>query len=307
MFAKSPKPILLGMLFLLLASSVFLFSCSRSSAGYAEFSRSAPPGGEAPMQLSENKRAVDAFAPESPVTSTTRETTSAIPSSRKLIKTGEVSLETREINQAEAEATALTIKLGGYVASTSNSGDYVYMTLRIPQQSFESAMTGLVAIGKLSTRSEQVADVTMQFVDLESRITTKKILRERYTEYLRRSENVEDLLAVERALNEVIAELDAMEASFKTLSDQIDYATINVTISLPPEAKPASQRSFIAGLLKVWDSFVGFVFIVLYSIIIILIFGVPLIALAGLCYWLGFGRIGLIRKFFSLLSEKNKQ
>ncbi len=226
---------------------------------------------------------------------------------RKLIKTGDLRLESRDLAKAEASIGALTRELGGYVASSSNSGTYLSMSLRVPQEKFDLALSSLKASARLLSKSESVHDVTLQYVDMESRIATKKILKERYTDYLRRATKVEDLLAVERSLNDVLSELESMESSFKALRDQIDYATISVGVELPPEAQPASERSIVRGILKVWDGFLGFLNFLVYAILFIILFGLPSVLLLGLLYWLCFGKIGLVRKFFSLLSGKRKQ
>lgn len=246
-------------------------------------------------------RANAAVSPSSPQSPAAQ---GPVADSRKLVKTGSLSLETRDLEKAEAGIAALVKSMGGYVSSSSNSVAYLSMVIRVPQLKFEETMAGLKGEGKLKSRSESVEDVTLQYVDMASRIETKKILKERYTEYLKRAGKVDDLLSVEKALNEVIADLDSMEASFKALSDQISYATISVSVDLPPEATASAQRSFLGGLAKVWDRFVGFLYFIVYALAGLALFGVPSVLVVGLLYWLCFGKIGLVRKFFALLSGK---
>jgi hypothetical protein len=116
-----------------------------------------------------------------------------------------VSLESRDLAKAEEAVAGLAVAAGGYVSSSSNSGSSIYMTLRVPQEKFGQVMEGLKGAGRLKSRDESVQDVTLSYVDMESRIATKKILKERYTEYLRRAAGVADLLAVEKSLNEVLS------------------------------------------------------------------------------------------------------
>lgn len=225
---------------------------------------------------------------------------------RKLIKTGTVNLESRDLGGTEARIASMVEGLGGYVASSSNAERYLRMTLRVPQAGFDAAMAGLKGTGRLISRSESVEDVTLQYVDIESRIATKKILKERYTEYLRRAAEIEALLSVERALNEVLSELDSMEASFKALRDQIDYATITVGVEPPSESLPATSRSFLGGLLAVWDGFLGFLHFAAYALASLVLFGLPSVLVLGFLYWLCFGKIGLLKKFFRMLSGKGR-
>jgi hypothetical protein len=227
-------------------------------------------------------------------------------SSRKLIKTGSLELESRDLNSAEQKIIDTTKALGGYVAASNSAESYLSMTIRLPQDKFDSGMAGLKGAGRLKSHAENVEDVTLQYVDQESRIATRKILRDRYVDYLKKAGKVEELLSIEKALNDVQSELDSMESTFKALRDQIDYSAISISVSLPPEATPAAERSFLGGLARVWDGFVGFLFFSGYAVVAVILFGVPSIAFLGLLYWLCFGKIGLVRKFFALLSGKKK-
>ncbi len=233
---------------------------------------------------------------------------SAVPAlqnqSRKLVKTGSVSVEAKDIAEAEKSARALAERLGGYVASSNNYQQSLSMVLRVPQAKFSEAMEGAAGIGRTLARSESVEDVSLRYADLASRIESKKILRDRYKSYLRTASKVEDLLAVERSLNEVLSELDSMESQFRVLADEVDYATVSFDARLPPESLPASERSFLGGLSRIWDAFKGFLYAVVFVIIGIVLFGIPAVLLLGLLYWVGFGKIGLVRKFFGLLSRK---
>ncbi len=227
--------------------------------------------------------------------------------SRKLVKTGSVSVEAKDMAEAEKSARALAEKLGGYVASSNNYQQSLSMVLRVPQGKFAEAMEGAAGIGRTLARSESVEDVSLRYADLASRIESKKILRDRYKSYLKTASKVEDLLAVERSLNEVLSELDSMESQFRVLADEVDYATVSFDARLPPEALPASERSFLGGLTRIWDAFKGFLYVVVFVIIGIVLFGVPALLLLGLLYWVCFGKIGLVRKFFRLLSRKKGQ
>jgi hypothetical protein len=287
-----------------------LISCSGSSVNGREraelgLAKAASPSGDLSFKLDTSGGSAG-LMPEGPASAQSQLPVQAADQklARKLIRTGSVSLESRDLAKAEEAIAGLAAAAGGYVSSSSNSGSSIYMTLRVPQEKFGLVMEGLKGAGRLKSRDESVQDVTLSYVDMESRIATKKILKERYTEYLRRAAGVSDLLAVEKSLNDVLSELDAMEASFKALRDQVDYATVSVGVELPPEARPAAERSFQAGLLRLWDGFQSFLFILAYVLVGLVLFGIPAIALLGLLYWLLLGKIGLLRKFFRLLSGK---
>lgn len=227
---------------------------------------------------------------------------------RKLIKNGSLQIEVESFDSLDEKIKGFVNGYKGYIVDTFCNETYYSATIRIPANYFEEAMEQSGKLGKVKNRSENSQDVTDEFYDLESRIETKKILKDKFESYLKQATNMADLLEVERQLNEVISELEAVEGRMKRLSNQIDYSTINMNFSLPfgynntgfewPNIGEKFKElgyntvSFLASL------FVGFFYV--------LIFGIPLLAIAALVYWLGFGKIGLIVKLFKLLSKKKE-
>ena len=58
-------------------------------------------------------------------------------------------------------------------------------------------------IGNVTQKNESVEDVTLQYVDVESRKKALETEQERLMELLSSAENMEDLLAIESKLSEV--------------------------------------------------------------------------------------------------------
>ncbi|MGM0652752.1 MAG: DUF4349 domain-containing protein, partial [Bacillota bacterium] len=82
-------------------------------------------------------------------------------------------------------------------------------------------------------------DVTMQYIDLESRLNNQKAQEERLVEILEMAETVEDILEIERELNRVRGEIESMTAQLNHLEDQVSFATIHV--NLREEAIPTGE------------------------------------------------------------------
>ena len=106
------------------------------------------------------------------------------------------------------------------------------------------------------------------------------------------------------------AEIEEMQGQFNRLSKQIDYSEIYIEANLP--YNHAEDRGFIFPDLKsafiefcetVVGFFTGFVFVVLY----ILIFGIPILCVAFLLYWICFGKIGVLRKLFAKIRAGKKE
>lgn len=227
---------------------------------------------------------------------------------RKLIRTGHISVEVESLADTRDSVYSWVSALGGFVFSSSESATRLSITVRVPAQNFDMAMENAKGMGQIKSKDVSSEDVTEQFYDLESRLNTKKILLERYQSYLAKSSSVEDLLSIEERINGVTADIEAMQGQMNRLSSQIDFSTITVEAHLPPNmtesgfALPDTGGQFKKMFGKAAGFFNGLLFVVLY----LLIFGVPIILLLALFWWLGFGKIGLIRKLFKKISVGKK-
>lgn len=226
---------------------------------------------------------------------------------RKLIKNGRISIQVDSLENANEQIEKWAKSLGGYI-SNSQMSKYVYSyTARIPSEKFDDAMKILDGLGELKNRSVYIEDVSERYYDLQSRLETKKILQEKYNQYLKQAQSMKDLLEVERQLNDVISELESMEGQLRRLNSQIDFSTI--TVSLEAEVPSYETQRHIKGfdfknfLYDVGDFFVGLVKVLIY----IIIYGIPILILLSFFYWLLLGKLGLLKKLFFVLHGKIKK
>lgn len=225
---------------------------------------------------------------------------------RKLIRNGTISIIVESMEDSDSKIEAWIKSLGGYISNSQMNKYYNYYTVRIPSERFDEAMKFIGGLGELQNRSVYIEDVTDRWYDLKGRLETKKILEEKYNQYLKKADNMKDLLEVERQLNNVISEIESMEGQMKRLNNQIDYSTINITV----EAKVPTydtQRHVISLNLKDFMYDVGDFFVKFAKVLLgIVIYGIPILALLALLYWVLFGKIGLLKKLFIFLSGKKK-
>ena len=233
-----------------------------------------------------------------------------LPENRKLIRTGNIRFEVSSLAETKAATEAWAKRFGGYVSDFSEDGRSLGMTVHIPSSAFDDAMSSSGAIGKIVSKSADSVDVTDRFYDLDSRLATRRVLLERLQSYLKDAKNIKDMLEIEMKINDVTAEIEEMQGQFNRLSKQIDYSEIYVEANLP--YNHAEDRGFIFPDLKsafiefcetVVGFFTGFVFVVLY----ILIFGIPILCVAFLLYWICFGKIGVLRKLFAKIRAGKKE
>ncbi len=228
---------------------------------------------------------------------------------RKLIYTGNISIQVADLTETEKEISGLVEKFNGYITSSSISGRNLHIVARIPQKKFKEAFEAGSAFGTLLNRSISTQDVTEQFYDMYARLETRKILRERLESYLKAAPKIEDMLAIERELNDVQSEIESMEGQFRLLSNRIDYSTIYYDVSLPPNTteKGFTYPDVGKKFSQFWADALEFLASFLVGIFYVIVFAVPLVLAAAFLYFVCFGRLGLVKKLFALAGKKTNK
>ena len=224
---------------------------------------------------------------------------------RKLIRTGNVSLEVQTVSDAEEKISSWAKGLGGYITNANTWEGGANFTVRVPSSRFDTAMAQAGDFGKITNRSVNSQDVSDNYYDLQSRLETKYILRDKLSSYLSQAKDIKDLLEIERQLNSVIEEIESTESRFKRLSGQIDYSTIYIDMHF--ERGKDETGIILPNVKDSWNEFVsnviGFFWGLLKVLFYIVIFGVPLVGVAAFFFWLLFGKVGLLVKLFKKLKK----
>ena len=224
---------------------------------------------------------------------------------RKLILNGNAGIEVPSISGLDIKIDEWAKNFGGYVANSDWSERSFYATVKIPSSRFYDAMNSTSDFGKIKNHNINTNDVTDEYFDLESRIETKKILRDNLKGYLKKADNIKDMLEIERQLNEVESELESIEGRMKRLTNQIEFSTISLNFTLPVGK---TENGFVfpdygEGFREFAENFFGFLRGFILAICYIVVFGTPLVGLFFLLFWLLFGKVGIIRKIFMKLKK----
>jgi len=152
---------------------------------------------------------------------------------RRIVKTGEISIEVPNVSSAMSAVRALALELGGYVGSSQvgTLDQSATLTLRIPAAKFEDAITRLHKIsGTVQTETTKEEDVTSAIVDLAARLKNLQASEEQYRLLLAKAVKVEDILAVQSHLDDVQGQIEQLQAQQKELTGLADLATLTVTL-----------------------------------------------------------------------------
>ena len=223
---------------------------------------------------------------------------------RKLVKSAYIRIRVENLDAADASITELLQRHYAYAASTvvdENSRTY---SLRVPAPRYDIFLTEMNGMGRLLHRSENTQDVTLRYYDLEGRLETKKELLKTFQSYLRTAKTIEEILAVEARISELQYDIEGTGNQLRHLANQVDYATIDLNLMGPAAANQNRSETFGERLRRMFGGFGSFLAEVAVAIVGIVIYGVPILLLVVLFFWLLFGRIGLLKKLWRLVKGK---
>jgi len=190
---------------------------------------------EASFGFTENKSSMEKVEKQDQNSNPMNSSTS-LPSERMVIYNADIQLTVKNYEKARTELERKASEMGGYlVESTTNrygeeqlSG---MMVFRIPQQHFSSFLQSAEdAAAEVTNRHVSGQDVTEEFVDLESRLRSKKAVEARLQSFLEETEKTEDLLKISSDLSKVQEEIEQLTGRMKYLQNQTFYSTVTITL-----------------------------------------------------------------------------
>jgi len=160
----------------------------------------------------------------------------AIPTQQPLmIRSGQISLEVEEVEEAVKKATRQIEAMGGMVQNSNVSGaenerGSAEIVVRVPESKFTAAMEGMEAIGKPLSHSSTGEDATTQVADVEARLKVMRAEEQQYVLLLRAARTIGQIMEVRDRLSSVRQEIESLDAQRKSLRAQTSYSTITVTM-----------------------------------------------------------------------------
>jgi hypothetical protein len=203
----------------------------------------------------------------------------------KVIKTAFLTLEVNDVPGSVETLKNLAAQKGGYVSSTNIQKNYNNrlsgsVILRVPAAEFETALTGIKAIGTVKSVSTQGQDVTEEYVDLQAQKISYQNQLAQYNEIMKKAVKVDDVITVQQQIDRVQTELNRLEGRLKYLDSRIDFSTITVNLQEPEPVGGETGHTFISTINEGIAGFFGMI----DAIIIILFTLLPLIIIGGAGY-----------------------
>lgn len=155
----------------------------------------------------------------------------------KIIKTVDLEVQTKEYDAYISALTASILANGGYVEKSEadmggyyDSNRYSTYVARIPADKLDAFLAAAGENGKIVSKTENQENVTLEYVDLESRISAYKTEKETLTNLLEKAESLENVLSIQERLSEVNYQIESYTSQLRVLENRVSYSTVTLRI-----------------------------------------------------------------------------
>jgi hypothetical protein len=204
---------------------------------------------------------------------------------RKIVRSGEISIEVRDLKKAKTTLDTLVARHGAYYNYESynepdNESISYNQKVRIPAASFDAFVAAVESgIGETIRKYIDTDDVTEEFFDLETRLANKRAYLARYRELLAKASTIKDVLEIENSIRTLEEELESAEGRLRLLANKTEYSTLSVHLwqDVPVGDTHNFWHKAAVALTSGWRGFVAFIIVVLNLWPLFLIAGITLI------------------------------
>lgn len=188
----------------------------------------------------------------------------SVQSAEKIIYTANLSLESKNYDASREKLDAALAEAGGYMEGSdeytrANSTRSISLTLRVPQENYQSFLEAAAQAGNVTSRSQQAEDVTAQYMDVEARLANLTAQRSRLQQLQQQAENLSDLLEIESSLSDVQYQIESWQTQLDWYSDQVECCTVYIDLREVQTYSPTTESfgsRIVAAFGEGWEAFV---------------------------------------------------
>ena len=262
--------------------------------------------------VAEAEPAADAAAAEKSAGDAGEETAGGEPAdllseNRKIIYSGNVSLQTLEYDQSAKSIHDRISQSGGFIESEDTSNDdpywyykdrtgssarrtrrYLNITARIPADKFDSFMEELKNDGQVINTSVNARNISVSYATHDASRKALEIEQARLLEMMDKAETIEEMISVEKRLTEVERELGDEKTTLSEMDRDVNFSTVYISLEEVFEYSESVvevtygerlKRAFnsaIDGFVDFWGELVLFIvgtfpFLIMLAVIVVLI------------------------------------
>ena len=161
---------------------------------------------------------------------------------RKVIKYVTLTLETLEYDKVIEALKSKCAASGGYIESANETGvainksdrksgeRFATLVFRIPADVMGDFENYAKSLSNVLSSKTDTKDVTDSYFDIEARLASLEIQKERYLELLERAEDMESIVVLTNALTDVLYQIESHTGTLKRYDSLVAYSTITINL-----------------------------------------------------------------------------
>ena len=171
-------------------------------------------------------------------------------SMEKIIRRINMELETQNFDELIDAINDEIKRLEGYVENSSISGKRYHnvnvlrrgnIVARIPKDRLDEFVGIVSEASNVVNKAESTENVTLQYVDAESRIKALEIEQEKLYELLGKTGTLEDILTLESRLSTIRYELENYQSQLRLYDNKVEYSTVTLSIEEVERMTPKEE------------------------------------------------------------------
>lgn len=209
---------------------------------------------------------------------------------RKIIKNGEMTIQTKQFSKTTQDMIDYLQELGGYIEDMDIEGANFYdkgnrlrtasLKIRIPQKQFDTFVNRGGDFGVVASLTCRTQDVTSSYVDAEIRIQTLQTRYDRLMALMEKSGDLTELFKIEQEISNVSYEIEQYKGTLNAYDSLVDMGTLTVQIEEVKEIEEMVEevpKTFIQKMQKTFRTSLDGVLSFLQGIVILLVGVMPIL------------------------------
>lgn len=175
---------------------------------------------------------------------------SAAQSNEKIIRTFFMEVETQGFDALILRINSDINRMGGYVENSKISGRsfsysdesrYGNIVARVPREKVDEFVNSVGENANVVSKQESTENVSLQYIETESKIETLKIEQERLYALLEKEDSLDDIIVLENRLSDIRFELQNHESQLRYFDNKVAYSTVTLSIQEVQKLTPVSS------------------------------------------------------------------
>ena len=165
---------------------------------------------------------------------------------QKIIYTTYMDVETEHYDEYLAAVYQKLAEVGGH-----EDGSYIYnrgggyrsaeLTLRVPSDQRQAFIEGVSGLANVISVNNSSRNITLQYVDTESRIEALRTEQARLLELMEQATEMSDIIAIEDKLTDIRYEVQSYQTMKNGFDYDVDYSTVTMNIYEVQKEVPAGD------------------------------------------------------------------